>query len=74
MENDLSFGALYNRFRYYDATTVLQAHEPWRETRMAEAVRTFEACLLDGLAGANKEELAGRTRVAVAIGQLNIEF
>ncbi len=41
---------------------------------MAEAVRTFERCLLDGLAATNREELAGRTRVAVAVGQMNMDF
>ncbi|GLC73081.1 hypothetical protein PLESTF_001330100 [Pleodorina starrii] len=50
------------------------ADEPWRATRMADAVRTFERCLLDGLSATNKEELAGRTRVAVAVGQMNLDF
>ncbi|GIL89467.1 hypothetical protein Vretimale_18937 [Volvox reticuliferus] len=48
--------------------------EPWRETRMANAVQIFERCLLDDLAITNREELAGRTRAAVAIGQLNLDF
>ncbi|KXZ47858.1 hypothetical protein GPECTOR_32g470 [Gonium pectorale] len=48
--------------------------EPWRDTRMADAVTTFERCLLDGLAASNREELASRTRVAVAVGQLGIDF
>lgn len=48
--------------------------EPWRGTRMADAVRTFERCLLDGLTATNREELAGKARVAVAVGQLNMDF
>ncbi|KAG2490169.1 hypothetical protein HYH03_011299 [Edaphochlamys debaryana] len=48
--------------------------EPWRETAMAEAVASFERCLLAGLAGANREELAQRTRVAVAVGQMGVDF
>lgn len=41
---------------------------------MADAVSVFEACLLDGLAASNKEELTSRTRVAVAMGQMNVDF
>ncbi|PNG99710.1 DNA primase small subunit [Tetrabaena socialis] len=57
-----------------EAAKAPPAQEPWRATSMAEAVRTFEHCLLEGLGASNKEELAGRTRVAVAVGQLNLEF
>eukprot|EP00198_Chlamydomonas_reinhardtii_P011616 XP_001700953.1 primase subunit of DNA polymerase alpha [Chlamydomonas reinhardtii] len=48
--------------------------EAWRDTAMADAVSVFEACLLDGLAASNKEELTSRTRVAVAMGQMNVDF
>lgn len=48
--------------------------EPWRGTRMAEAVRLFERCLLSGLAAANRKELATRTRVAVAVNQHALDF
>jgi hypothetical protein len=41
---------------------------------MADAVRLFERCLLNGLAVSSKEELATRTRVAVTVNQLSLDF
>ncbi|EFJ44694.1 hypothetical protein VOLCADRAFT_95007 [Volvox carteri f. nagariensis] len=44
--------------------------EAWRHTAMARAVAVFERCLLNGLTAANREELAGKARMAMAVGQV----